>query len=132
MARRSPGATVWAIDVNQRALGLTRANAVAAGLANVRVMAPDDVPSEIRFDAIWSNPPIRIGKVELHALLQLWLPRLTADGSAILVVQRHLGADSLADWLRGQGWVVERLRSRMSYRLLEAKPAPRADPETEA
>jgi 16S rRNA (guanine1207-N2)-methyltransferase len=79
------------------------------------------VPPELRFAAIWSNPPIRIGKEALHDLLGTWLARLTPDGVAILVVQRHLGADSLAEWLRGQGWDVARLRSRMSYRLLEVR-----------
>ncbi len=32
------------------------------------------------FDTIWSNPPIRIGKHELHALLLRWLSRLTPAG----------------------------------------------------
>src|SRR6478752_5471579 len=32
----SPGASVWAVDVNERSLGLTRANAVALGLDRVR------------------------------------------------------------------------------------------------
>jgi 16S rRNA (guanine1207-N2)-methyltransferase len=117
MARRSPGATVWAVDVNERARALTTANAERAGLVNVRVSAPDDVPPEVRFATIWSNPPIRIGKAALHDLLRRWLDRL--DGSAVLVVQKHLGSDSLARWLETQGLAVERLRSRASYRLLE-------------
>jgi 16S rRNA (guanine1207-N2)-methyltransferase len=119
LARRNPEATVWAVDVNRRARALTEANAAAAGLTNVRVAAPDEVPPEVRLAAIRSNPPIRIGKEPLHALLLEWLPRLDPGGAAVLVVQRHLGADSLAEWLRGQGWSVNRLRSRMSYRLLE-------------
>ena len=69
MAARSPGATVWAIDVNDRARALTATNATANGLANVRVAAPEEVPSDVRFDVIWSNPPIRIGKPALHELL---------------------------------------------------------------
>jgi 16S rRNA (guanine1207-N2)-methyltransferase len=121
LAARRPAATVWAVDVNRRALGLVGANAAAAGLANVRPARPDEVPPDLRFAAIWSNPPIRIGKEALHDLLGTWLARLTPDGVAILVVQRHLGADSLAEWLRGQGWDVARLRSRMSYRLLEVR-----------
>ena len=35
------------------------------------------------------------------------------------MVQRHLGADSLATWLDGEGWATERLVSRAGYRLLE-------------
>src|SRR6266536_1903212 len=36
MAARAPEATVWAVDINERALGLCAANAARAGLGNVR------------------------------------------------------------------------------------------------
>src|SRR6185312_2978831 len=62
MAARAPGATVWAVDVNQRALELCAGNAQAAGLPNVRCVAPDAPGLPGQFAAIWSNPPIRIGK----------------------------------------------------------------------
>jgi 16S rRNA (guanine1207-N2)-methyltransferase len=119
MARRSPEATVWAVDTNRRARELTAANAAAAGAGNVRVAAPDDVPPEVRFATIWSNPPIRIGKQALHDLLQEWLGRLAPDGRAVLVVQKHLGADSLNRWLDENGFPTSRLRARTGYRLLE-------------
>lgn len=118
LALRSPGAVVWAVDVNERARELTALNAVRAGADNVVVAAPDDVQSETRFDLIWSNPPIRIGKDALHELLVRWLSRLAPGGSALLVVQKHLGSDSLATWLEQQSWAVERLISRAGYRLL--------------
>lgn len=119
LARRAPRANVWAVDVNGRARALCAANAEANGLANVRVLAPDDVPSDVRFAAIWSNPPIRIGKAALHELLALWLARLADGARAHLVVQRHLGADSLAAWLGEQGWTVTRRTARQGYRLLD-------------
>lgn len=118
LARRHPAAAVWAIDVNERARQLTQQNAEALGLTNVTVAAPDDVPDDVRFDFIASNPPIRIGKPALHALLERWLGRLSPGGSAELVVQRHLGSDSLAKWLTAQGWTTTRLRSRAGYRVL--------------
>jgi 16S rRNA (guanine1207-N2)-methyltransferase len=121
LASRAPGATVWAVDVNERALALTQANAAAAGLGNVRAVAPDAVPEDVRFAAIWSNPPIRIGKAVLHDLLIGWLGRLADDGYALLVVQKHLGADSLHRWLEQQGWRVSRRASRMAYRVLEVR-----------
>jgi 16S rRNA (guanine1207-N2)-methyltransferase len=131
LATRAPGATVWAVDVNQRALDLTRANAAEAGLDNVRVATPDAVPHDVSFAAIWSNPPVRVGKAILHDLLTTWLARLTPDGRALLVVQKHLGSDSLHRWLSQQGWNVDRLTSRMAYRVLEVRrgehgPAPDA------
>ena len=118
MAARAPGATVWAVDVNQRALELCAGNAQAAGLPNVRCVAPDAPGLPAQFAAIWSNPPIRIGKPALHGLLASWLGRLAPGGAAYLVVQRNLGADSLHRWLADQGWTVRRLASRAGYRVL--------------
>jgi 16S rRNA G1207 methylase RsmC len=105
LATVAPRARVYAVDVNERALGLAAANAHRLGVADrVSAVRPDDVPTTERFAQIWSNPPIRVGKAELHAMLERWLPRLAEDGVAWLVVGRHLGADSLAAWLTGRGW----------------------------
>jgi 16S rRNA (guanine1207-N2)-methyltransferase len=121
MGLLSPLARVWAVDVNERALALTRLNATRLKLTGVRACLPQDVPEEVRFAAIWSNPPIRVGKAELHRMLLHWLPRLTPDGAAYLVVQRHLGADSLHSWLQAE--LVEQLSvtragSAKGYRVL--------------
>ena len=121
MATRSPSAVVWAVDTNRRARELCRANADAAGLSNVRVVAPEEVPDDLVVHAVWSNPPIRIGKPALHDLLREWLGRLSADGVALLVVQKHLGADSLARWLAEVGFPTTRRGSRQAYRLLESR-----------
>ena len=117
LAARHPGAEVWAVDVNRRARALTSENARALGL-EVHVAAPDEVPDHIRFASIVSNPPIRIGKAALHELLSGWLGRLDLGGVAWLVVNKHLGADSLSDWLAGRGHEVQRHRSRQGYRIL--------------
>ena len=127
MARRASGATVWAVDVNSRARELCAANAAANHAGNVHVAAPGDVPDEVRFDCIWSNPPIRVGKAILHDMLTTWLDRLAPRGTAVLVVQRHLGADSLHRWLSGEGYAVERIASSGGYRLLHVASARRVD-----
>lgn len=121
LARQAPEARVWAVDVNERALELTRANAAAAGTANVTAGLPDQVPPELRFAAIYSNPPVRIGKNPLHELLLRWLPRLEPRAAAYLVVQRNLGSDSLATWLAGEGYDVRRIKSKKGYRILEVR-----------
>jgi 16S rRNA (guanine1207-N2)-methyltransferase len=123
LALRAPSATVWAVDVNARALELTAANAAANGIGNLRSVAPGDVPADVLFAAIWSNPPIRIGKPALHDLLLGWLARLTPQGSATLVVQRHLGADSLQRWLCDHGHPTVRLVSRAGFRVLQVAAA---------
>ncbi|MPY93892.1 MAG: methyltransferase [Acidimicrobiia bacterium] len=124
LARRHTAAEVWAVDVNERALALCRRNAAAAGATNVVTARPEEVPEDLVADAVYSNPPIRIGKRALHQLLDRWLGRLAPQGRMILVVHRHLGADSLQRWLGGGGRPVERLTSRAGYRLISVGPTP--------
>jgi 16S rRNA G1207 methylase RsmC len=121
MALRRPFARVWAVDVNERARQLTAANSANLGVRNVVVLDPTDAPEDIRFDVIWSNPPIKVGKKALHGMLTTWIPRLTERGRAVLVVHKNLGSDSLASWLQSSGWTVERLTSRQGYRLLDVR-----------
>jgi 16S rRNA G1207 methylase RsmC len=121
LARQAPRARVWAVDVNERALELTRANAQTANTQNVVAALPDDVPEDVRFAAVYSNPPVRVGKAPLHELLMTWLPRLEPGAEAYLVVQRNLGSDSLAVWLGTQGYEVRRLKSKKGYRILAVK-----------
>ena len=135
LARRAPEATVWAVDVNERAVGLCRTNADIAGVPGVRTLVAGDpptaeaagLPADVRFAAIYTNPPIRIGKAGLHDLLAGWLGRLAIGGHAYLVVQKHLGSDSLARWLTDQGWPTSRLGSRAGFRLLDVAAAPGPD-----
>lgn len=119
LARQAPAARVWAVDVNERAVQLARENAYLNGCGNVHACTPGDLPADLTFAAIYSNPPIRVGKTALHALLSEWLARLAPEARAYLVVQRHLGADSLADWLTREGFEVDRLASKRGYRVLE-------------
>jgi 16S rRNA (guanine1207-N2)-methyltransferase len=119
LALEAPHATVWAVDVNERALDLVRRNAERLGLGNVRAALPDDVPEGLMFDTCWSNPPIRVGKQALHDLLTRWLPRLADGADAWLVVQKNLGSDSLARWITDSlGLQVDREASSKGFRIL--------------
>lgn len=123
LAVSAPEAAVYAVDVNARALELARHNADQLDLGDRIVTArPDELPEDQTFDQIWSNPPIRIGKAALHELLDRWLPRLRPGGVAWLVVARHLGGDSLHQWLAAKGWRVDRHASQKGYRILTARP----------
>lgn len=126
LALRSPAAQVWGVDVNRRSLQLAALNAEVAGVVNVSFCEPDDVPEALRFDTIWSNPPIHVGKAALHGLLERWLPRLTPNGVAHLVVQKHLGSDSLQRWINAQDWglTCTRLSSAKAFRILEVRRSP--------
>lgn len=124
IAAAQSGAQVEGVDVNARAVALAQENAAALGLSErfaARVVGPDEPAPETTYDEIWSNPPIRIGKPALHALLLRWLPRLADDGRAVMVVGKNLGADSLATWLGAQGYPTTRLASAKGFRVLETR-----------
>ncbi len=121
LAARHPTCTVHAVDVNERARQLCALNAERNGLHNVVVQAPDDVDPSTRFHVILSNPPIRIGKPALHALLRHWLARLDDDGHADLVVAKNLGSDSLTEWITQIGNDVVRLGSSKGFRVLRVR-----------
>jgi 16S rRNA (guanine1207-N2)-methyltransferase len=122
LALQSPDATVWAVDVNERALDLVRRNAKRLGITTINAVQPDDVPEELLFAAIWSNPPIRVGKQELHAMLAKWLPCLETDAAAWLVVAKHLGAESLQRWIaEGLSLDVDRAANSKGFRVLTAR-----------
>ena len=124
LAAESPHATVWAVDVNERALDLVRRNADVMGLGNVNAVLPSAVPADVEFMTIWSNPPIRVGKNELHAMLQLWLPRLASGADAWMVVQKNLGSDSLHRWLETtfpDDFSFSRAATNKGYRVLRAR-----------
>ena len=123
VALACPGAVVDAVDVNDRALGLCRDNAAALGVADrVQALRPDEVDPQVRYDQIWSNPPIRVGKDALHELLLRWLPHLAPDGVARLVVSKNLGADTLQRWLTEQGYRCARTATAKGFRVLDVRP----------
>ena len=126
MAFESPKADVWALDVNERALEVTKRNAEINGIGTIHAATADEIPHDLTFDLIWSNPPIRIGKEALHELLMAWLPRLNAGGAAYLVVQKNLGSDSLIPWLAtqlGDGYEVSKYASAKGFRVIEVMKA---------
>lgn len=120
LAQRNPHATVWAIDVNERSLELTRLNAQKLGLGNIRAVLPSEVPDDVAFTGIWSNPPIRVGKEALHSILNEWLPRLEDECEAYLVVSKDLGADSLLKWIQAtfEDLSSERIDTAKGFRII--------------
>ena len=127
LAHHQPTATVYAVDVNPRALTAMADNAARAGLTGIHAITPDHFPERTTIDCLWSNPPIRIGKTALHDLLTTWLNRLSTEGSAWLVVSKNLGADSLQTWLNTGGagaFQCERVASKKSFRILRVARAP--------
>jgi 16S rRNA (guanine1207-N2)-methyltransferase len=124
LAKLRPKTKIWAVDVNTRSVELTTKNAKDLGLTNITACIPEEVPENLTFSGIWSNPPIRIGKKELHELLLKWLPRLAVGAEAYLVVQKNLGSDSLQKWLTEElagRYEVSRYTSIKTYRVIKVK-----------
>ena len=124
LATERPSAQVYAVDVNTRALELTRANAAANGLSNIQVLSEDDAFATLgtnSVDVIWSNPPVRVGKAALHAMWEAWRTRLKPEGVAYLVMGRNLGSDPFLAYLNDHGWVGEKIASSKGFRVLQLR-----------
>jgi 16S rRNA (guanine1207-N2)-methyltransferase len=93
-----PSGHVVMVDLNERAVALAKKNAALAGLNNVEVLQGDGTApvADRRFDVIVTNPPIRIGKTQLHRLLREAFDCLRAPGRLYFVARTAQGAKTLA------------------------------------
>lgn len=126
IAKICPNTQVFGIDINQRSVEQSNLNAALNDLTNFRAMKPDQLDPNLTFSAIWSNPPIRVGKAVLHELMLSYVPRLEPGGKATLVVSKNLGADSFQRWLSEQfpDSEVTRLATAKGYRVLQLVKLP--------
>lgn len=123
-ALRSPRSRVWAVDTDDLALGAVERNVRRVGISNVTAVTPRLVPEDVRFAAIYSNPPTRVGRQPLLSLLDHWLRRLQRGGKAYLVIKREGGADWVAASLVRAGFDPRRIVAKRGYRVFEI-PCPR-------
>jgi 16S rRNA (guanine1207-N2)-methyltransferase len=126
IARISTETQVYGIDINQRSIEQSNLNAASLGLQNYWAMHSKDLPQDIKFSGIWSNPPIRVGKKVLHELMETFIPRLEPGGKAMLVVQKNLGADSFQRWLSVTfpETEVSRVATSKGYRVISVVSSP--------
>lgn len=124
LAAERPSAQVYAVDVNTRALELTRANAATNGLSNIQALSEAEAFTTLEtnsVDVIWSNPPVRVGKAALHAMWEAWRTRLKPEGIAYLVMGRNLGSDPFLAYLNEHGWTGEKIASSKGFRVLQLR-----------
>ena len=83
------------IDVNERAVNLAKKNA-ELNRVDVNVFL-SDIYSNVdkKYDAIITNPPIRVGKKILYEILFEAKNYLNEDGVLYLVINKDQGAKSL-------------------------------------
>ncbi len=102
---------VLAIDVNPRAIELTKEN---SDLNNVKVKAIENnglTNIDKLFSAIITNPPIRAGKETVYRLFDQAYEKLEEDGVLWVVIRKQQGAVSAVNKLNelfGNCLVVER------------------------
>lgn len=95
LAKSYENRDIHMIDVNQRAIELTKKNAKNNQIHNVTVYESfcyDGV--EGKFAVIVSNPPIRAGKKVVHGILEQATKHLVDKGELWIVIQKKQGAPS--------------------------------------
>ena len=95
LAKSYVNRNIHMVDVNQRALELSKKNAQDNGISNAtryESFCYDGVEGE--FAAILSNPPIRAGKKVVHAIIEEAKEYLVENGELWIVIQKKQGAPS--------------------------------------
>ncbi|MUT68178.1 class I SAM-dependent methyltransferase [Paenibacillus sp. NEAU-GSW1] len=121
-AKLAPEGHVTMIDINERAVQLSKENAALNGIANVEVLQSDlyDAVKEKRFDAILTNPPIRAGKETVHRIFEEGYELLVPGGKMWVVIQKKQGAPSAEAKLQSLFGDVEEVTKDKGYRIYMA------------
>ena len=95
LAKKYSNLNVTMVDVNEKAVALTKENIALNKLSNCETKE-SNVYSNVAgtFDMIISNPPIRAGKEIVHKIASEAKGFLSDDGFFYAVVQKKQGADS--------------------------------------
>ncbi|WP_339298246.1 class I SAM-dependent methyltransferase [Paenibacillus sp. FSL R5-0623] len=121
-AKLVPDGHVTMIDINERAVELSRENAKANGINNVTVLQ-SNLLAEVKkqdFDVILTNPPIRAGKDTVHTIFEQAHRHLKVGGSLWIVIQKKQGAPSAKAKLESLFGRVEEVTKDKGYRIFKA------------
>ena len=115
IAKIDENRTIHMVDINERAVQLSRKNAEGNGVQNVRIYESDGLTevTETDFAAILTNPPIRAGKQTIFRFYLDAYTKLCVGGELWVVIQKKQGAPSTFDRLEeifGQVEVVDKVR----------------------
>lgn len=115
--------TVYMIDVNLRALQLTKDNSELNGITNLVICESDRLSAvkEKKFAAILTNPPIRAGKKVVHDIYEQSYRSLLPNGELWIVIQKKQGAPSSIDKLSELFSDVEIVEKKKGYFIVKAK-----------
>ncbi|SEU30672.1 class I SAM-dependent methyltransferase [Paenibacillus sp. NFR01] len=122
-ASLNPAGHVTMVDINNRAVELSRENARNNGIGNVTVLQSDVLSAvvEQKFDVVLTNPPIRAGKAVVHQIFEEAYRQLNEGGSLWIVIQKKQGSPSAVAKLESLFPEVEELGKDKGYRIIRAK-----------
>ncbi|ARF17303.1 class I SAM-dependent methyltransferase [Sporosarcina ureae] len=123
IASEFPKRLVHMVDVNERALVLSKTNAQQNQITNVQIYESsgvDQVQSN-DFAAIITNPPIRAGKRTVFSFYDGAYAKLASGGELWVVIQKKQGAPSTVDHLKKLFGNVDTVAKKKGYFILVAK-----------
>ncbi len=122
LAKESPAREVSLVDVNKRAVALTKKNAQLNQIDNVRIFESDlfERVTDKDYDLIVTNPPVRAGKRVVYALFEQSAAHLRPGGELWLVIQKKQGAPSAYKKLSACFSDVQEVAKKKGYRLYKA------------
>lgn len=122
IAKVSPHHEVTMVDVNQRALNLSRKNKKRNRIENVEVKESDGLSQveDNTYDFVLTNPPIRAGKEVVHRILEDAYVKLKLDGELFVVIQKKQGMPSAKKKMQDTFGNVEVLEKSKGYYILRS------------
>lgn len=92
---KNTNANIDMIDINDRAVALTKKNINLNNVENINVFESDCYENiKKEYDFIVTNPPIRVGKQILYKILREAKKHLKENGELWFVINKHQGAKS--------------------------------------
>ena len=120
VALMNPKSKVTMIDVNERAIKLTKMAIEANNIQNAQCFISNMYEKiDCQFNLIITNPPIRAGKIIVHSILKDALDHLKEDGRIIAVIQKKQGAPSAIKMMEECYKKVSIINSDKGYLIIE-------------
>lgn len=122
LAKDYPRRQLVMVDVNARALDLSKKNAEQNDVGNVTILESDRLQSvnKRKFAAVLTNPPIRAGKSVVHAMLVESEEVLHQSGELWVVIQKKQGAPSAKKKMEELFGNVEVVAKQKGYYILKS------------
>ncbi|WP_349409116.1 class I SAM-dependent methyltransferase [Pseudalkalibacillus sp. SCS-8] len=122
VAAAFPESKVTMVDVNERAVELSKKNAERNKIDNVEIYQSNlfEEVKERGFSAILTNPPIRAGKSVVHTIFEKAYEHLKPEGELWIVIQKKQGAPSAMEKLQSIFQEVELVERKKGYHIIRS------------